>query len=86
MRGWARTIAQRFDADSFVIVDQDGGEFPATMRAQSRGRFSPDETGIWYQAFVQRNAGKALKEVRFRFVDQTLVKPMPFKFTNLSLP
>jgi len=84
--GWARTIAQRFDADSFVVVDQDGGEFPMTMRAQSRGRFSPDETGIWYQAFVQRNAGKALKEVRFRFVDQTLVKPMPFKFTNLSLP
>jgi hypothetical protein len=84
--GWARTIAQRFDADSFTVVDQDGGEFPATMRAQSRGRFSPDETGIWYQAFVQRNAGKALKEVRFKFVDQTLVKPMPFKFTNLALP
>src|SRR5262249_49108612 len=69
---WSRTITQRFDADSFVVVDQDGGELPATMRPQNRGRFTPDETGVWYQAFVQRNAGKALKEVRFRFVDQTL--------------
>jgi hypothetical protein len=84
--GWARTIAQRFDADSFVIVDQDGGEFSATMRAQNRGRLLPEESGVWFQAFVQRNAGKALKEVRFRFVDQTLVKSMPFKFTSLALP
>jgi hypothetical protein len=84
--GWARTIAQRFDADSFVVVDQDGAEFPATMRTQNRGRFASDETVVSYQAFVQRNAGKALKEVRFRFVDQTLVKTMPFKFTALALP
>jgi hypothetical protein len=84
--GWARTIAQRFDNDSFVVVDQDGGEYPALMRPQNRGRLQPEETGVWYQAFVQRNAGKALKEVRFRFVDQTLVKSMPFKFTNLALP
>lgn len=83
--GWARTIAQRFDPDSFVIVDQDGGEFPATMRSQNRGRIVAEES-VWYQAFVQRNAGKALKEVRFRFVDQTLVKSMPFKFTGLALP
>ena len=84
--GWGRTIAQRFDSDSFVVVDQDGGEFPVTMRPQNRGRLQPEETGVWYQAFVQRNGGKALKEVRFRFVDQTLVKAMPFKFTGLALP
>jgi hypothetical protein len=82
---WARTIAQRFDPDSFVVVDQDGAEFPATMRAQNRGRFQDDAT-VWYQGFVQRNAGKALKEVRLKFVDQTLVKSMPFKFTALPLP
>lgn len=84
--GWSRTIAQRFDPDSFVVVDQDGGEFAATMRAQNRGRFLPDETGVWYQAFVQRNVTKAIKEVRFRFVDQTLVKSLPFKFSALPLP
>ena len=83
---WGRTIAQRFDVDSFVVVDQDGGEYPALMRAQNRGRLQTEETGVWYQAFVQRNAGKALKEVKFRFVDQTLVKAIPFKFTNLALP
>jgi hypothetical protein len=84
--GWGRTIAQRFDADSFVVVDQDGTEFPAMMRAQNRGRLMTEETGVWFQGFVQRAAGKAIKEVRFRFVDQTLVKSVPFKFTGLALP
>lgn len=84
--GWARTIGQRFEPDSFVVVDQDGTEFPATMRAQNRGRILQDETGVWYQGFVQRTPGKAIKEVRFRFVDQTLVKTVPFKFTGLPLP
>jgi hypothetical protein len=84
--GWARTIAQRFEADSFVVVDQDGAEFPATMRSQNRGRILTEETGVWYQGFVQRTPGKAIKEVRFRFVDQTLVKTVPFKFTTLALP
>jgi len=82
---WSRSITQRFDADSFVVVDQDGGEAPVTMRMQNRGRFMNDE-GVYYQAFVQRNAAKALKEVRFRFVDQTLVKSIPFKFTGIALP
>jgi hypothetical protein len=87
--GWARTIGQRFDPDSFVVVDQDGGEFPAPMRAQNRGRVFQDsaaEIGLWYQSVVQRAPGKSIKEVRFRFVDQTLVKSMPFKFTGLTLP
>jgi hypothetical protein len=87
--GWARTIGQRFDPDSFVVVDQDGGEFPASMRSANRGRAfqeAASEVGLWYQAIVQRAPGKAIKEVRFRFVDQTLVKSMPFKFTALALP
>jgi hypothetical protein len=83
---WSRSIVQRFDADSFVVVDQDGGEFPISMRVENRGRFMNDDSGVFYRAFVQRNAAKALKEVRFRFVDQTLVKSMPFKFTAITLP
>jgi hypothetical protein len=85
---WSRTIGQRFDADSFVVVDTDGNEFKGTMRAPSlRGRqvdFGSD--GVWYQAAVPRNPSLPIKEVRFRFVDQTLVKTLPFKFTGLALP
>jgi hypothetical protein len=87
--GWGRTIGQRFDPESFVVVDQDGGEFTASLRAVGRGRQFPDaasEVGIWYQGVVQRNTSKAIKEVKFRFVDQTLVKSAPFKFRALSLP
>ena len=87
--GWARTIWQRFDPDSFVVVDQDGGEFTGTLRQVGRGRTFQDaasEVGIWYQGAVPRNTTKAIKEVKFRFVDQTLVKSAPFKFTALPLP
>jgi hypothetical protein len=87
--GWARTIWQRFDPDSFVVVDQDGAEFTGTLRQVGRGRAFQDaasEVGIWYQGVVQRNTTKAIKEVKFRFVDQTLVKSAPFKFTALPLP
>ncbi|HVR87485.1 MAG TPA: hypothetical protein VMU54_24375, partial [Planctomycetota bacterium] len=30
---WSRTISQRFDQDSFMVVDTDGNEFTGTMRA-----------------------------------------------------
>jgi hypothetical protein len=86
---WSRTISQRFDADSFTVVDSEGNEFPASMRAPSlRGRQMDlaSETGVWYQAAIPRNPALAIKEVRFRFVDQTLVKTLPFKFTGLPLP
>ncbi|RPH48258.1 MAG: hypothetical protein EHM91_04565 [Planctomycetota bacterium] len=84
--GWGRTIAQRFDPDSFVVVDQDGTEFPGVLRSQNRGRQVSEEMGVWFQGFVQRTPGKTIKEVRFRFVDQTLVKSVPFKFTAVPLP
>jgi len=86
---WSRTISQRFDQDSFVVVDTDGNEFTGTMRAPSlRGRQFDvaSESGVWYQAAVPRNPSLPIKEVRFRFVDQTLVKVVPFKFTALPLP
>lgn len=86
---WSRLIAQRFDADSFVVVDQDGNEFPGAMRPQSfRGRQFDvaAETGVWYQAVIPRAPSTPVKEVRFRFVDQTLVKTVPFKFSGLPLP
>jgi hypothetical protein len=85
--GWGRMIGQRFDPESFVVVDQDGGEYVVSLRPIGRGRqFQDSDAGIFYQGVVQRNAAKALKEVRFRFVDQTLVKSVPFKFTALPLP
>lgn len=87
--GWARSIGQRFDPDSFVVVDQDGAEFTAVLRPIGRGRQFQDaaaEVGLWYQGVAQRNTAKAIKEIRFRFVDQTLVKSAPFKFTALALP
>jgi hypothetical protein len=87
--GWARGISQRFDPESFVVIDQDGGECPTTMRPQGRGRMlqqAAEEIGLWYQAFAQRMAGKVIKEARFRFVDQTLVKTVPFQFTALAIP
>ena len=84
--GWGRTIAQRFDPDSFVVVDQDGTEFPGVLRSQNRGRMGSEDMGVWFQGFVQRTPGKAIKEVRFRFVDQTLVKSVPFKFSAVPLP
>lgn len=86
---WSRQIAQRFDPDSFVVVDVEGNEFTATMRAPAlRGRQMDlaSEAGVWYQAPIPRNPALAIKEVRFRFVDQTLVKVVPFKFTGLALP
>ena len=86
---WSRTISQRFDQDSFVVVDTDGNEFTGTMRAPSlRGRQFDvaSESGVWYQAAIPRNPTLPIKEVRFRFVDQTLVKVVPFKFTALPLP
>jgi len=86
---WSRTISQRFDPDSFVVVDTDGNEFTGTMRAPSlRGRQFDvaSESGVWYQAAIPRNPSLPIKEVRFRFVDQTLVKTVPFKFTALLLP
>jgi len=86
--GWGKTIGQRFDPDSFVVVDQDGAEFTATLRTVGRGRQFQDanDAGIWYQGVVQRNTAKAIKEVKFRFVDQTLIKSAPFKFSGLALP
>ncbi len=86
--GWGKTIGQRFDPDSFVVVDQDGAEFTATLRTVGRGRQFQDagDAGIWYQGVVQRNTAKAIKEVKFRFVDQTLIKSAPFKFSALPLP
>jgi hypothetical protein len=44
------------------------------------------EVGVWYQAAIPRNPSNMIKEVRFRFVDQTLVKSLPFKFSALPLP
>jgi hypothetical protein len=36
---WSRMISQRFDPDSFVVVDVEGNEFTGTMRAPNvRGR------------------------------------------------
>lgn len=87
--GWARSIGQRFDPDSFVVVDQDGAEFSASLRSMRGGRQFADaanEVGIWYQGLIQRTPGKAIKEVKFKFVEQTLVKPVGFKFTGLLLP
>jgi hypothetical protein len=86
---WSRMISQRFDPDSFVVVDMDGNEFTGMMRAPNvRGRQfdAAAEVGVWYQAVIPRNPSNAIKEVRFRFVDQTLVKSLPFKFTSLPLP
>ncbi|HZE97025.1 MAG TPA: hypothetical protein VE981_08355 [Planctomycetota bacterium] len=86
---WSRTIGQRFDAESFVVVDTEGNEFTGTMRAPSlRGRQADaaTEVGVWYQAGIPRNPSNAIKEVRFKFVDQTMVKTLPFKFTGLQLP
>ncbi len=85
---WSRTIGQRFDADSFVVVDADGNEFTGTMRPPNRGRqIDPmSDVSVWYQAAIPRNSTVPVKEVRFRFVDQTLVKTLPFKFTGLALP
>jgi hypothetical protein len=86
---WSRTISQRFDQDSFVVVDTDGNEFTGTMRAPSlRGRQFDvaSEQGVWYQAAIPRNPSLPIREVRFRFVDQTLVKVVPFKFSGLPLP
>jgi hypothetical protein len=86
---WSRTISQRFDADSFVVVDTEGNEFTGSMRAPSlRGRQMDmaSEVGVWYQAAIPRNPSNMIKEVRFRFVDQTLVKSLPFKFSALPLP
>ena len=67
----------------------EGNEFKGTMRAPNvRGRQfdAASEVGVWYQAVIPRNPNNAIKEVRFRFVDQTLVKSLPFKFTALPLP
>jgi len=86
---WSRSISQRFDQDSFVVVDSEGNEFTGTMRAPNlRGRQFDvaSESGVWYQAAIPRNTSLPIKEVRFRFVDQTLVKVLPFKFTGLTLP
>lgn len=85
---WSRTIAQRFDADSFVVVDIEGNEFTGSMRAPQRGRQMDmaSEIGVWYQAAIPRNPSNPIKEVRFRFVEQTLVKTLPFKFSGLQLP
>jgi len=86
---WSRMISQRFDPESFVVVDQEGNEFTGTMRAPNiRGRQfeAASEVGVWYQAVIPRNPANPIKEVRFRFVDQTLVKSLPFKFRGLPLP
>ncbi|HLY12337.1 MAG TPA: HEAT repeat domain-containing protein [Planctomycetota bacterium] len=86
---WSRTIAQRFDADSFVVVDTDGNEFTGTLRSPSlRGRQMDfaSESSVWYQAAIPRNPSLPIREVRFRFVEQTLVKTLPFKFSGLALP
>jgi hypothetical protein len=85
---WSRIISQRFDPDSFVVVDQEGNEFMSPMRPPNlRGRQfdGTSEIGVW-QATIPRNPSKPIKEVRLRFVDQTLVKSLPFKFSGLSLP
>lgn len=86
--GWSRMIGQRFDPESFVVVNEDGVESPVPLRSINRGRQFMDsaEVGVWFQGFCQRNTSKAVKEVRFRFVDQTMVKTVPFKFTALPLP
>jgi hypothetical protein len=86
---WSRMIGQRFDQDSFVVVDTDGNEFTGTLRAPNfRGKQFDvaSETGVWFQVTIPRNPSLPIREVRFRFVDQTLVKVVPFKFSGLVLP
>jgi len=86
---WSRMISQRFDPDSFVVVDAEGNEFATTMRPPNvRGRQfeAASEASVWYQAVIPRSPSNPIKEVRFRFVDQTLVKSLPFKFSRLPLP
>jgi hypothetical protein len=85
--GWARSITQRFDPESFVVVEEDGSEFVGTMRPIYRGRQLQDSlSDVIYMGVVQRKGARPVKEVRFRFVDQTLVKSAPFKFSALALP
>lgn len=84
---WARSISQRFDPESFVVVEEDGAEFIGTMRPIYRGRQLQDNlSDVIFMGVVQRKGLKQVKEVKFRFVDQTLVKTAPFKFSTLALP
>lgn len=86
--GWSRMIGQRFDPESFIVVSEDGAETPVPLRPLNRGRQFMDaaEVGVWFQGFSQRNTSKPIKELRFRFVDQTMVKSVPFRFGALPLP
>jgi len=87
---WAQSILQRFDPDSFAVVDQDGGAISVNLRPMGfpgRGRLDPSsEVAVWYQGDVQRASTKPIKDVKFKFVDQLVLKNVPFKFSGLELP
>lgn len=87
---WAQSIFQRFDPDSFTVTDQDGAQVSVNLRPMNypgRARVDPtSETAIWYQGDLQRVSTKAIKDVKFKFADQLIVKSVPFKFISLDLP
>jgi hypothetical protein len=93
----AEEVEQRLDADSLTGIDDDGNEhkgqlLPTGDRMANLllvgGKVVPgdDSAGTTYQAMFPTLRGKGLKELKFRFVDSTLVKAVPFRFERVELP
>jgi len=89
-------VDARLDKESGVAVDEDGNEHKGTFSPSLDREFS---VVIGPGGAVQESGGggsfqltfpglgvKKIKQLKFRFIDSTFVKSMPFKFENLELP
>ncbi len=92
-------VERRLERQSLVGVDGDGEEHSGQWiqtggvfqgiviagggRVQLGGGSSDNAT---YQLMFPTLRTKTLKTIKFRFIDQTLVKEMPFRFQGIELP
>jgi hypothetical protein len=90
-------LAQRIDAGSVAVIDEEGGEDSAESFIPSgengaavivlNGVLQNEGAeSVTYQATFQGLRGKEVREFRFRFTDRTFEKAVPFEIRDLELP
>jgi hypothetical protein len=92
----AQDLDARLDKDSGVAVDEDGtehkGVFTPSLDREMQivvgpgGVVQESGGGGTYQLSFPSLGAKKARQLKFRFVDSTFVKPVPLKFEGLELP
>ena len=90
-----KDIHGRLDPDSLTAVDGNGKEFKGTFDTGNarvttfvvgRGFGASTDPGVTLETRFAGVSTTDIKEIRFKFVDQTFLKRIPFEFPGLELP